>query len=389
MNIAFVSANKGLPWGGSEELWVAAARRAIEQGHRVCACVYDWPEPAEQVLALKASGARLVTIPLRSRFRLPALSKPHPWIDELDAFKPDVLCVSQGQEFDFAGRRWGGAMLAWMHRSGTPVVNVSQYNDDRPAPPSSRSAERTRALCQLSRANAYVAQRNLEQLERQLGEKVPNALVVRNPVNLGDISPLPWPASSGQTLQLACVARLRAEAKGQDLLLSALARPAWRDRDWTLKLWGVGPDQHLFREMAQTFGIADRVVFRGFARDLRSVWNEHHLLVLSSRGEGTPLAQVEAMLLGRPCVVTDVGDCAEWTREGIEGWVAPTPTVDAIDDALGRAWEARASWEQFGRAAALRAHALYDPDAGGSLLKLLLKHARAHSPTQASPAHTI
>ena len=378
MNIAFVSANKGLPWGGSEELWVGAARRAIEGGHRVCMCVFDWPEPARQIIAIRELGAAVVHIPLRSKSRLPFLPARHAWINDLAAFKPDVLCVSQGQEYDFAGRRWGQAMLEWLRESGTPAVNVSQYNDDR-AHPGELVAERTRQFVRLVRLNAYVAQRNLEQLERQLGIGIPNAVVVRNPVNLSDISPVPWPrdASAGEiTLQLACVARLNAAAKGQDLLLPALARHAWRARKWKLTLWGVGPDERLFREMAAPLGIADRVAFPGFATDVRAMWAAHHLLVLSSRGEGTPLAQVEAMLLGRPCVVTDVGDCAAWVRDGQEGWVAPSPTIDAIADALDRAWQARDSWERVGLNAAARARELFDPDAGGTLLDLLLSHAR-------------
>jgi hypothetical protein len=31
------------PWGGSEELWAAAALCAVKQGHAVKAFVYDWP----------------------------------------------------------------------------------------------------------------------------------------------------------------------------------------------------------------------------------------------------------------------------------------------------------------------------------------------------------
>ncbi len=375
MNIAFVSANKGLPWGGSEELWAAAARRAIERGHRVCVCVFDWPTPARQVLALGALGAAIVRIPLRSKSRVPLLPTRHGWINELDAFAPDVLCVSQGQEFDFAGRRWCDAMLAWMDRTGTPVVNVSQYNDER-AHPGDAYAARARKLCTLAKVNAYVAQRNREQLERQLGMAIPNAIVVRNPVNLADTSVLDWPVGD-DTLRLACMARLVGEAKGQDLLLAALARPIWQSRDWKLDLWGVGPDERVFRQMASALGIADRVEFRGFADDVRGVWAEQHLLVLSSRGEGTPLAQVEAMLLGRPCVVTNVGDCAAWIREGSDGWIAGSASIDAIADALERAWNARERWREMGLSAAAHARQLYDADAGGTLFDLLVRHARA------------
>jgi glycosyltransferase involved in cell wall biosynthesis len=373
VRIAFISANKGLPWGGSEELWVAAGRRAIEAGHEVCACVFDWPEPARQVLELEKLGATVVRIPLRSKSRIPLLPPRHPWMKELAAFKPEMVCVNQGQEYDFAGRRWGKTVLEWLKKTKTPAASVSQYNDDE-FKLGSKHAAIARDFIKYVRLNAYVAQRNIEQTERQLGIGVPHSVVVRNPVNLKDTSPLAWP--TGEKARFSCVARLHTAAKAQDLLLAALGRAAWRERHWKLALWGVGPDERTFRQMAAALGIAERVEFKGFARDMREVWAENQVLVLSSRGEGTPLAQVEAMLLGRPCVVTDVGDCAAWVREGKDGWVARDVNVDAIDGALERAWAARGKWEQMGAAAAAHARELFDADAGGTLLGLLVEAAK-------------
>ena len=56
------------------------------------------------------------------------------------------------------------------------------------------------------------------------------------------------------------------------------------------------------------------------------IWAEHHALVLPSRFEGMPLVVVEAMLCGRPCIVTDVGGNAELIRDGINGFLAKAPT---------------------------------------------------------------
>jgi L-malate glycosyltransferase len=375
MKIAFLSANKGLAWGGSEELWAAAARRALDTGHAVALCTFAWKEPAPQVLALRDRGATLIPIPL-SPPKLSLFGPKYPWLRDLADFQPTVVCISQGQEYDLAGRRWGPAVIDWLRQSGTPAASVVQYNDDV-SHPRGRASKPAREFVQLVRLNAYVAQRNLEQTERALRMPVPHAAILRNPVNLTDISPLPWPTAAGPA-RFACVARLHAATKGHDLLLAALARPQWKDRDWTLSLFGTGPDEHCFREMASAMlgDNAPRVEFRGFTSDIRSIWAEHHALVLGSRGEGTPLALVEAMLLGRPAIVTDVGDCAEWIREGHEGFVAPNPTADALSDALDRAWSARSQWPHLGAAAATRAHQLFDPDAGDTLLRKLIEIAR-------------
>ncbi len=369
--LAFVSANKGLAWGGSEELWAAAANRALDDHHPVAICVFAWHEPAKQVLALRDRGATLIPIPL-SPSKLNIFAPKHPWLKDLAAFAPTVVCISQGQEFDLAGRRWGPAMIDFLRSSSTPVASIVQYNDDTMRP-RGRAFIPAREFVQLASLNAYVAQRNLEQSQRALGITIPHARILRNPVNLTDTSPLPWPTSS-TPLKLACVARLHAATKGHDLLLAALARPQWKDRDWQLSLFGTGPDEHCFREMA-TAMLGDhshRIHFRGFTTDIRSLWSDHHALILPSRGEGTPLALVEAMLLARPAIVTDVGDNAAWIREGQEGFIAKSPTADALSDALDRCWSARHNLQQLGASAATRAHQLFDPDAGRTLLTTLL-----------------
>jgi glycosyltransferase involved in cell wall biosynthesis len=100
---------------------------------------------------------------------------------------------------------------------------------------------------------------------------------------------------------------------------------------------------------------------------VEDVWREHHALALPSRSEGLPLALLEAMLCGRPAVVTDVGGNAEAITDGVSGFLADAPTVGAFDEALERAWERRADWSRMGRAAAAAARAIVPADAGREL----------------------
>jgi glycosyltransferase involved in cell wall biosynthesis len=369
MRIAFISANKGLPWGGSEELWAAAAMTALREKHQVIVCVFDWPQPAKKVQELQQAGAEVILIPLKAR-RLPLWG--YGWRRKLIARVPDVVCVSQGQEYDLAGRAWGADLLDWLKRSDTPCASVVQYNDDA-ARPSARGEKHARSLIELARFNGYVAARNIAQTERALGMKVPRSVVLRNPVNLKDTSRLAWPVTGDGVIRLASVARLHAATKGQDVLLSVLSEPMWKERAWTLSLYGVGSDEGAFRDAVMRGGMTERVNFCGQTSSIRGVWNEHHVLVMPSRGEGTPLAMVEAMLLGRPCLVTDVGDCAAWVREGVEGWVARRAEIDEVREAMERMWRARDEWPEMGEAAAGRAWELFDADAGGTLLRMLME----------------
>jgi glycosyltransferase involved in cell wall biosynthesis len=90
----------------------------------------------------------------------------------------------------------------------------------------------------------------------------------------------------------------------------------------------------------------------GYEPNIESIWAAHHALILPSRGEGLPLALVEAMWCGRPAIVTDSGGNAEIVEEGVTGFVADWPNTKAINDALERAWQRRGAWCEMGMAAA-------------------------------------
>jgi glycosyltransferase involved in cell wall biosynthesis len=81
----------------------------------------------------------------------------------------------------------------------------------------------------------------------------------------------------------------------------------------------------------------------GFATP-RDIWRENHVLVLASRAEGLPIVVVEAMLCGRICIVTDVGNNTEVIEDGVDGSIAKCASATGIRDALERAWERRTEW---------------------------------------------
>jgi glycosyltransferase involved in cell wall biosynthesis len=197
-----------------------------------------------------------------------------------------------------------------------------------------------------------VSRNNLDLLGLQLGERLRNAELVRNPYNVSTQPPPPWPdVSSGW--RLACVARLELAAKGQDLLLQTLAGLQWRDRPIEVNLFGAGPDEAVLRRLGALLQLPN-VRFRGHVQDIRAIWEKHHLLLLPSRYEGLPLSLVEAMWCGRPAVVTDAGGNAELCADNETGFVARAASVGSYSEALEKAWERREEWPQMGEAARRR-----------------------------------
>jgi glycosyltransferase involved in cell wall biosynthesis len=195
--------------------------------------------------------------------------------------------------------------------------------------------------------------------------------VVRNPFNVPyDVVPT-WPTEEGSQLRMACVARLHAPSKGQDLLFEALAEPPWTDRDWRLSLYGEGPNQALLEWFAEQLGLDKRIEFKGQVNDVAGIWAKHHLLVLPSRYEGLPLVLVEAMLCGRPAVVTDVAGNCEVVAAGVSGFVAEAPSKPALRRALEQAWEHRGELRTMGEAAAVRVRELTPRDPVGAFVDKL------------------
>jgi len=95
--------------------------------------------------------------------------------------------------------------------------------------------------------------------------------------------------------------------------------------------------------------------------------------VLSSRSEGLPLALVEAMLCGRPAIVTNAGGSAEIVEDNINGFIAHAPTTEAFDEALERAWARRSEWEQIGKGAAESIRKIVPFDPAAQFAKMLLE----------------
>jgi glycosyltransferase involved in cell wall biosynthesis len=74
---------------------------------------------------------------------------------------------------------------------------------------------------------------------------------------------------------------------------------------------GVSWDNPELVRMVEESGLRGRVHLLGVRRDIADILRASLLVASSSCGEAFPMVIGEAMSCGRPCVVTDVGDCAE------------------------------------------------------------------------------
>lgn len=319
--------------------------------------------------ALQSNGVRVFRRrPLLRRPFEKIVSKVTSSFGEIFRENPDVVCISQSWTYEAL---YLNDLLKLLYDAAIPYVVVCQFSHDDAGHGAIRDA--AKEFFKRAFRVVFVSRKNLKSVERQLAQTLSNGVVLQNPVNLSNISAVPY--SSSGSVCIANVARLRAAYKGQDILLEVLGSPIWRDRDWRLRLYGDGQDKEYLKALAQHYSIADRVELFGHIDDVRSIWEANQLLALPSRGEGASLALVEAMLCGRPAVVTDVGGNTEWIEDGQTGFVAEAPTAKSFGAALERAWLAQADWQEFGIRARQSALLRFDKSAGKSLLKILLDAA--------------
>jgi glycosyltransferase involved in cell wall biosynthesis len=105
---------------------------------------------------------------------------------------------------------------------------------------------------------------------------------------------------------ITTVGRLTA-IKQHALFLDVFKRVHNREPGALALIAGDGELRAELEAQAVRLGIADRVRFLGWRRDLTTIYGATDVFLLTSRNEGTPVALIEAMAAGVPGVSTDVG----------------------------------------------------------------------------------
>jgi glycosyltransferase involved in cell wall biosynthesis len=128
------------------------------------------------------------------------------------------------------------------------------------------------------------------------------------------------------------VGRLDAD-KGNDTLLAALREVAPR-HPVRLVIAGDGPDRLLLERLAGELGLAARVVFAGYRRDVPDLLAACDLFVISSPKEGLPMVLLEAMAARAPVVTTAVGAIPAVIVDGEHGLLVAPGDPRALATAL-------------------------------------------------------
>ncbi len=124
------------------------------------------------------------------------------------------------------------------------------------------------------------------------------------------------------------------------LLIDAFAHLRHEFPGLRCQIFGDGPVRHEVREHVARKGLSDSVDVPGFVDEevLEAALSSALCMVLPSMREGYGLVVVEASAHGTPSVVVDGPDNAavELVEDGENGVIAPTPSPEAVADAVRR-----------------------------------------------------
>jgi glycosyltransferase involved in cell wall biosynthesis len=163
-----------------------------------------------------------------------------------------------------------------------------------------------------------------DQIVRDLGVPGDRVVVVPNGV---EVPAVPAVLPQRPVPRIGALGRLT-DQKGFDVLIEAVRLLRVRGVEFEVVLGGAGREEARLRRAAEGLPVS----FCGFVGDVRGFLADLDLFCLPSRRESMPLAILEAMAEGRPCVVSDVGGIAQ--AVGDAAVVVAPEDVGGLADAL-------------------------------------------------------
>lgn len=352
MHFHFISLLSHAPWGGSEELWSQAADQLEQNGHSISYCLnfsdnnaHFFQKRAKTNINTKRWTTQNKRLTHRISVRLLHLLslKQYSYANSYNWWIPSQSNLTI---ITSPGNRYPSCLIRKLTECKQKYVLViqsvseSQWVTDEELHPMREAYRNAEAVF-------FVSQANLDSTVCQLAEEPKHCEIVSNPIKVERHQEFYFPTIN-KHYHLAYVGRLDPDHKGLDLLLRAIADNYWTDKLLHLNLYGDGYSSKQLRELTQYLRINEKVTFHGHNKDINKIWEKNHMLVMPSRHEGLPLAILEAMMVGRPCLVTDISGNAQYIEDMVNGFIAQGPTVKCVHSALAKAWEHRQMWEQMG-----------------------------------------
>ena len=118
------------------------------------------------------------------------------------------------------------------------------------------------------------------------------------------------------------------ENKNQQVIIRALAQ--LNDPEIHYLLCGKGDKREYLESLAKELGIADRVHFLGYRKDVVDICHQCDVFAHASQREGISVASLEAMYCGLPLVMSTVRGAEDYLTDGESGFLRNAMDVDGF-----------------------------------------------------------
>ncbi len=169
-----------------------------------------------------------------------------------------------------------------------------------------------------------------EMFDKKIQEK---SVVIPNPVD----EDIPSAFEGIREKRIVAVGRLTKQ-KNFSMLIKTFQLFSNMHPDYFLEIYGQGPLKNELEELANTLGINDKVLFKGYVSNVREKMRAASLYISTSNYEGISNSMIEALAMGIPTICTDcpVGGAALMIKNNYNGVLIPVGDQDALLIAMNK-----------------------------------------------------
>jgi len=186
--------------------------------------------------------------------------------------------------------------------------------------------------------------------ELELGASLDKIRIVTNGIDCSRFTPPP--SKNGASPIVGCFARV---VPVKDIMtLIRACKKVLEKHVANFVVVGEIQDQEYYRQcqaLVQEFGLTENIKFIGHTNNVLEWYHKLDIFTLCSHSEGVPLAVLEAMSCGLPCVCTAVGGVPDILSDNGVGYIVPPGDHDSLASRICELLENETLRKEMGRRA--------------------------------------
>ena len=127
--------------------------------------------------------------------------------------------------------------------------------------------------------------------------------------------------------------------KAHELLLQAVAFAHAGGMPWKVLIIGDGVTRPAVEAEVRRLGLTAHASITGLLPDVRQAIGACDVMALVSVSETFSIASIEAMAMGKPMLMSDIGGAEEQVDVGRQGYLFPSRDVPALAECLRQCWD--------------------------------------------------